>query len=534
MSADFITWWKKWRLGFALAGLMIAIELVALGLCVTLAPNGMRWLGGQTFNAPDYPIYLNYLAQNRTFPIVYNLYNEQQKIGRFEPFWSTAGLLVRTGLSPIMVHEILRWIATLILGLTIFSTAKSLVADEKRAWLASLIIASGMGSGWVHAIISNLFYGKILITIAPDLGTEFSLIPVIFGGAHMILSVSLQFLIARWTWLLLSEGQKKYFIPDLAAVFFLTSFHPYYIPLTGLIALICYFCGWSMSERLKRGAWLFALCAAMLPSLAYNYWLTQAEPALNRLYYQINSLRLDPFNLWIMALLFIFIASFFIIKDRVPQNYYWSKTPLWAVIWLASAVVCMILPFPWTTKFTQGLLPVLAILTLPFWLWLMTDLIPKGNIIPAISRFLIGLWLAGPLIYFLYFFALMPNAMTRNLFYQKTQIFAAWDFTSHDMSQNDLIVTTAMETNLWTPLYTLHKVWIGHAHATPDYYNRQTEWLTWFWSNDATEYNAFLDRNNIRYILTTDAEKTNKAARLLNNDWQKAFVSDDVAVWKKI
>jgi len=533
MAVDLKIWWRKWWFGVALAGLMIACEVAMLVMALGQTPPGMRWLGNLVFNATDYPYYLSYLKQGAASLLVKNLYNDLGPIVRFEPFWSTGGLLVRMGLPPIAAHEILRWIGTLFLGLAFFAVTRDLYTDTKRSRIACLIAASGLGTGWLFAISAHLAQQKILVPIPPDVSSEFGLLPILFGGAHMIYSLALQFLIARWTWLLLGQGDKKYLWPDLAVVFLLASFHPYYIPLIGLMAVICFTAGRLTGKVRPRFIWFLGICLCLLPSTLYNFWLTMQDATLGNLYLQANHLPLAGWMFWTMSLSAIIIAGLFMVFKRVPKDYHWSVKPNWAWVWLLSAILCLFLPVPWTAKYTQGLLSVLAILTLPFWLWLWEISLIRLRRFESVVVALGAVMLSGPLLYYFFLASLIAKPEVRTLFYQPEAVFAAWRYLETDAPSEAVIISSDMDANLWTPTYASRPVWVAHEHLTPDFDRRTTGLADWRISDDARLFNAMLTENHIEYILSLDRKEEQRYAALLNADWKSVFGQDEVTLYAK-
>jgi len=521
---------SRWRFPLLVAALLIAFELATIGVMAFGAPAGYRWLGATVSNTSDVAVYLNYLAQGKNGLLLANLYNDGPQFLRFDLFWSLGGLLVRAGMAPILAHEVLRWLCTLALAFALVATARAVTQNEKQARLATLFMVSGMSTGWIFVIYTGLTHAWTPFTKSPaDLVTEFSVAPVLLGGAHMILSFALQMLAVRWIWEGLRDKRRGPWAA-CAVLLALSFFHPYFIPLFGLISLAALLVplrekAFKTRERVIR---FFIINAAMLPGLAYYVWLLLRDADFRTHHLSVNILPLDPPGFWLLALLPIIIAAIYMWRRKIPKDLSWSVRPDWVIAWIIAAVICMALPFPWKRKYTQALLPALVIMTLPFW-FLATEYVRKYFYKPI--RWLIVLVLLFPFLllfrtqtltsyiprYFYYFFA--PESQSR-----------AWQVIK-DLPDTGSVLATSAAANIWTPAYTLRAVWIGHNHETPEYAERIKQFNVWEATDDPALFAKFLQERNITTVLAVTATDTQRCATALQPPWHGVFDENGVSVW---
>jgi len=537
MKAKIKTWWQKWWFGFVLAGLLISYQLASLIAYVSSTPKGFRWLGHLAFNITDYPVYLNYLLQGKTHFLIFDLYNNFPQVPRFDIFWSLGGLLVRAGLSPVVTHEILRWFCTIILAFAVYATAKSLVTNERWARLTSLFMLSGLSLGWIYSAWSDLGGPELKSAgpIPPDLTTEFGVAPVLIGGAHMILSFALELMAIRWIYELICLKKQNRLVPLILVALFFTWLHPYFIPLLGFQALICLVVTYYQKDKTKSLPYFLVICASLIPATGYYVYLAFMDSAFKNHFLISNQLYLGTIWAWLIALIPLFWAASRLLMRKVPSNYFWQHFPTWAWLWIASAIICLILPFPWQRKYTQGLLMASVILTLPYWLMVSESILSKWR--TSIKRlfyllFFI-LFLCAP---YLYLFQIQLATLRPDFaytFYQSDALFSAWNYLKANPN-NQMIITDDLWVNLWTPAETGLHVWIGHAHETPDYWKRYDQYIAWRTTDKADVFNIFLDQNQITDVVITKLENRVRFENLANpKRWQKTFEQSQISVWSK-
>jgi hypothetical protein len=502
---------------------LIFFELIVFSVPILATPDGFRWLGAGIFNTGDMPVYFNYLSQANHSWLITNLYNNLPQISRFDLFWSVGGLFVKLGLSPILSHEILRWIATLILGLAIYATAKAVTANEKQARLASFLIIGGLSSGWIYDVwMGATNQWTPLSPAIADMASELAIAPTLLGGAHIILSLALQLLAIRWIWEAITNKYKKSLIFACFALLTVTSFHPYFIPLFGLVSLIALI-------RIKKDGWKKSLLYAavinlsLIPAAVYYLYIFFNDSGFRIHQLQVNILPLDPWYFWVLILI-PFIPAFFWMAKRFTVS--------WPLAWIAAAIICMMLPFPWTRKFTQGLLPALVVLTLPFWLMLVDKISANKIIWPLKICFLLPL--AFPYIHlFQTQIFMVTDPGWSNKFYAPIGLFEAWN-NSKASPRDEMILATDLWSNYWTPAYTTKHVWIGHNHETPDFKSRVTPYLTWTTTTSTANFNVYLETIPVTKIIAIQPNQVERVADMIDkNLWMPILENSDAAVWQR-
>lgn len=524
---------RRWRLPLLIAGLLMAFQIAILGIAISGTPPGYRWLGSTVFNTSDAAVYLNYLAQGRNSLVHFNLFSDNAQIPRFDLFWSIGGLLVRAGLPPIAAHEALRFMCTLALAFSLAATARSVTSDESKACLAAFLMMGGLSIGWLLAVLQGMTQNRNIMIDAPaDLMSEIAIAPVSIGGAHMILSLALQLLAMRWIWEAMEEEKTKRLIAVCAVLFSLAWFHPYFIPLFGLVSIFAL-----LKDRIANGFFrrttvkTFALLnSSMVPGATYIVWTMLRDDGFRTQQFDRNVLALDPLYLWILPVLPLIFAMVWLIKKGITPGHTWTKRPDWVIAWIIAASICIFLPFPWKRKYTQGLLPAFVMITLPFWL-LSADWIGKNLYRPI--RWLVGLTLLFPFVMLLRTQAIAPfSPRYLSNFYAPSAQFRAWEAISR-LPENSRIIATSLPDNVWTPAYTAHSVWLGHAHETPDFSNRRRQFDSWLHSTSTDAFNRFLDVNGIDTVLSVTATDTRRCVASLELPWHNIFSENDVSVWTK-
>ncbi|MDF1496454.1 MAG: hypothetical protein P1P90_00150 [Patescibacteria group bacterium] len=503
-----------------LAFIMLAFEYLTIFGILVLTPIDHTWLGATISNSSDTGVYINYINQASTSPLLQNLFAGPSHVARFDSFWILGGLLMKLGASPILSHEILRILTTIFLAFTIYITARSVTNSSRHTQITSWLILTGVSTGWLYTVYLTVTASWTFGSIVPaDLGSEFALSSLLLGGAHMILSPALLMLNTRWIWQIITGSKFNLVIPWVFIAYHV-SFHPYYIPIYGIVSLLAFF-----YNRKSKPVFNFLIInSAMLPGAIYYFYLILKDSKLREHHLVTNTLPLDPIWMWLIILLPIIIACIWIIQNKTSKH---SDDKNWVWAWLASAIICIILPFPWNRKFTEALLPALTILTLPFWLHIYDNLKPKTDLILKISLIVL---LSFPFLHLMQSqFALATDPAWNKYFYTSNQTIHAWNILKNE-SQESIIISTDMYTNLWTPAHAQKNVWIGHNHETPNFMQRFSEFNTWRKTSSAKIFNDFLKENKITHVLAHDKKYT----ELFNDNWQIIFQEDNISVWKKI
>lgn len=521
-------WWMRWRFGLALGGVMIAFELLMSSVMLIMAPQGAFWLGATAVNHQDVAVYLNYLAQGKDGFLITNFFNDNAQPARFDSFWSIGGLLVRSGLSPIIAHELLRWLCTLILGCSLYAAAKSLYDDEHKAKLAAAFAVSGFSLGWLYTIYMASIPGLPgFSSVTPDVDTEFAVIPLLLGGAHMILSLALQLWILRWTHEVVREGRVRSLYALLPALVYVSFFHPYFLPLYGIMAALCAIVPSVSASYLKRWSMVAIITCAMLPGGFYFAYIMRQDSSFAIHHLQQNVILLAPWRQWVFCLMPIIAASLFLTHRKI-QNSKFKEKNSWIWLWMISAAICLMLPMTWERKYTQGILPAMILVTFPFWSWLKDK-----STMNIWGRSALSFLIIAPILHFLAIQYTLNRNSWRDHFYQTSAVGQAWEYIRKNAPPDAKILARDQWVNIWTPGYAERHVWIGQYPETPDYERRGQEFVDWLSATNTQDFNEIHVRNGITHIMSLNATDTEVCASLFDPAWQKTFESGGVAVWTK-
>ncbi len=513
---------------------MLSFELILTGAILINQPDGYSWIGTGVFNTGDIPVYLSYINQAKHSWLVYNLFDQGSYLPRFDGFWSLGGKLTLLGLSAIWTHEILRWLGTLILALAVWATAKATSPGLKQARITAWLTLSGLSTGWLYSVWMGLTKGWTPGSVdSPDLATELAIAPILTGGAHGLLSIALQLLVTRWIWEILVLDNKKRLIPAAIALFYVAFFHPYFIPLYAVICLIGLLIKINKKFSFKTLIVAGSLIGSTIPGAGYFMWLAWYNPSFKNHHLQINQLPLDAWYLWIITLWPFALALAWLYSKRSLWLEYINVHKLnWVIIWLIAAIICMLLPLPWTRKYTQGLLPALILITLPAWLIIYEKINLKKIILPLKAAIII--YLAFPYIHLIQ----TQIQMTRDpylahYFYVSNDLKAAWKYLDNQPERNEIIITTDAWINYLSPAFTGRYVWVGHHHESPDFDRKLSDFNTWLNTSDTLVFNQFIESRRITKIISTNESSSSFVESMADDGWRKIFTQNHINIWSK-
>ncbi|MFA5186226.1 MAG: hypothetical protein WC551_07095 [Patescibacteria group bacterium] len=523
-------WLKENRLALLLGCLAVVAEMFLVGLYPLSAPAGQRWLGDTIAFPGDAAVYLSYLKQGSEGHILLdNLYAVEPHAKRFDGFWSTLGLAARTGIPPLAVFEIARWIMTLLLVFVLFRAAQATLQDKRESGFVTLLMLMGVGLGWTYTfIVYSQGHWDMNTPLAADIGSEFSAAVIFLSGPHIILSLALLAAAMRLTWIAF-QGQTSR-ISWMAAVAWalLLSFHPYYGPFMAvyLALAVCF----SPEKKLRRRlvpALIIAL--AVLPA-AVIYLPLLTDKIFSTHHLKTNQLPLAPAASWLLTLAPFALAAAWRWKRKIGVR----PEEKWLVAWLAASVVCIILPLPWKRKYTEGLGPALILLTAPFWLY-VRDKFARGTKgfwrFSSIGLLCLGLGL-GSLSVVATQLAWLKNVDGAKWFYRPAELFSAWHHLN-GLPDQTVCLSDDIWVNVWTPAYAGKTVWVAHDHETPDFKTKVEIWKRLLKTDEPDEARAILGDAGITDFITTSASSTERFKRLLGDGWKVSFQHGQYNVFHK-
>lgn len=516
-----------------IVGALLASVFIGLALLgYRSAPDGTRWLGDGIHNSSDVAVYFSYLRQGADgHTLLSDLFAVEPHRLRFDAVWSTLGLVARTGVNPIVIHEAARAIFILLLVVALWYAARSQEKDDRDANLATLLALGGISTGWIYSIwlgANNLWTPQTYA--APDVVTEFAVGPVLFGGAHMILSVALLITCLRLLWDGITMDQRQKTLFGALAGAALLSFHPYFAPLVGLMGLLAFASRWKeAAARRERFASLALAGILTLPPVAYALYLL-TDPVFGTHHLVDNLLPLNTPLVWLITLAPFIIAFVWMWRtNHLPKKFDWPSAWLLAVI-----LLLIFLPVPWKRKLTEGLLIPLVFLTMPAWRavreWLREQR-PRPMRIFLTALFLLAAWL-GPLHLIVSQLTWFEKKDAQHFFYQPHSLFEVAEYL-HTQKDHPILLSDDRWVNLWLPALSGQRVWIGHDHETPHFKSKREVYQKLLATTDSKEAQGILEAIGVTHFITTDQKSQARFADLLSPKWTIDFQRDEDAVWKR-
>jgi len=518
------SWLKQRRFAFVLAAGLVVLEAFLYLTISSAAPQGTRWLGDTIYFPGDTAVYLSYIRQIAEGPIFQdNLYAFEPHLLRFNPFWTTLGLVARTGVSPLTVYVAASLILTFLLVVVLFEISLHTTGSTAKARLATTIAVLGGTSGWIYTIYISLFsHWGWRTVVSPDLGSEFSIFTVLFGGPHNILSTTLIMLGLFLIWKGITENtstKKLILFSSPAAI--LLSYHPYFAPLFVIFTVLtCFWNRTSWKRDLIKAVVLLALpgiitLAVYLPEMRDGFFVQQ--------HLVTNQQPLAPALSWLFTLALPVVA----ILWRWRKSIRVTTEERWLMAWLLSAVIFILLPLPWKRKATQGTAVALVFLGLPFWSYL-AEKIRKIDIRLVRLQMSAVFWIAlalTPLNFITSQMAWVAQASDKHIwFYRSDSIFEAWDhLRAQTAKDGTLVLTDDVWLNLWTPAHAIRRVYVGHDHESPDYAAKMDKWRSFFSSQDEQSIRELLEENPITHLMLSRSSSDALEKTLTTMGWRVVF-----------
>ncbi len=519
---------------------LVGVEIAGAVLFSYLAPLGTRWLGDTIASPSDIAVYLSYINQGKDGHILlHNLYAIEPHLPLFHPVWSALALVARLPLSAVILHEGARVIFTLILCASLWLIGRRITESYRDAILFFFLCIAGGGTGWLFSVWLGLTHGGSLrLDAAPDISSEFSVFLTFLGGAHVILSLALLILGLFWTWNTLTSSPAPHPPTSRSSTSLfaglclglLLAIHPYFAPLLVFFVLFALIEGRGLPLRIiLRRLGIIGIC--ILPA-TFIYLPLYQDTVFRTHHLNINQLPLASSGAWLATLLPFITAAIWRIRKKIPLK----PTERWVMAWIFSAMLAIILPFPWKRKYTEGLGIACVILTFPAWQavrdWLMQQA-PSARRNLTIIMVCIGAALS-PLHLITSTIAWAAHPTTSHYFYQSKDIFVAWKQLREQTTTDDVIVTDDAWLNLWTPSYTGRTIATGHDHETPDYVHKQEIWKELFATNDARRAQDILNELHVTTLLMTSEATAHRLRPLLTTEWKEGHIGSSNTVFIRI
>ncbi|NUM25915.1 MAG: hypothetical protein HUU49_04885 [Candidatus Buchananbacteria bacterium] len=516
---------QEWRLVWLLALVMIIITGLPYLAGYFFAPNGFTYNGLHALSPGDIPVYYSYINQARSGEIfVKNLLTpEPQAFGTLNIWWAWIGQLAGIFNLPVILAFQLSRLIMIPVFLTVAYIFIAYFFSDRAVRLTALIFllfSSGLGF-YVAAPIDALgIEGPDPYRWPIDLWlTEANTFNTLYQTSHFIASITLMILI----FLLMAlafESRRKMVYAAVSGVLALCyfNFHPYYFPVIfGVLGLYLF----GLMLRANRFLWreagyLIVVFLISLPSVIYHFWLIGASPVIGQRAIQ-NVTNISPFIFVVLGygLLWLgfILGLWFLWHQKKFDRRHWLL-----LSWFIVDIVLIYSPFPFHSRYTQGLHIILVIFTViglsELGAYLRTRLKPAtydfwiNNSVLLILLFVI--WLMPSNLYsvgrdFYFIFSNSP-AITTKLFLPNG-LFDAYAWLATQQSRAGVVFGADIPLK-FAPGFSGHAVYAAHAHETL-FFGSKAAYIQWFFlDNDyADKKHEFLLANNISYLIYSDYEK---------------------------
>ncbi len=516
---------KEWQFVVIMSAVIMLITGVPYVLGYLMAPDDMVYNGLHALSPGDIPIYYSYINQVKEGEIlVKDLFtSEVQTIGTFNVWWTLVGLMAKIfNLSVIFAFQISRLLMIPIFLMVGYIFISYFFRDWLKRITALLFLLFSSGLGFYFALpIDALKTEDSLTGYAWPIDlwlTEAITFNALYQSSHFIASITITILIFLLMLLAFeSPGRIIYVFASGFLALFYFNFHPYYFPVIfGVLGL--YLLG--LMFKAKRFLWrdigyLTLVFLISLPSVFYHYWLVKSSPVIGQRAIQ-NVTNVSPLFFIILGYGFLWLGLicglYFLFKLKKFDKKYWFLSN-----WLIVNVVLIVSPFPFHSRYTQGLHVILITFSVygifEFGKYLKSRLSYKAyeyfvnNIYLLVFLFLLLFSTSNifSVARDIYLFA-FQSAEVKKILYLPKDYFSAVKWLSTN-SNNSLILASDIPSK-FIPGFSGQRVYAAHAHETLFFYSKIIYTL-WFFSDNRNDENKlkFLNKENIGYILYSDYEK---------------------------
>lgn len=522
-------WKRPWVFPLVLGACLVGIEIIIDLIALHGGPRGSTWLGAGMSNPWDTAVYLSRLQQGAEGVFRFkDLFAIEPQQSAIFAFWSVLGLMARTGIPPVLLHELTRFALTILLAFVVYWAARSQTSNDRDARFATLLAFLGIGAGWLYLFLASVT-GTPFSHFAPDMEFEFALGPTLFAaGVHIILSVALLIHGLRHAWKAFHEDLTRSAWIAGACFAALMALHPYFIPLIAVYFVLCLLFHVGRIPWQRSAYLLLPFALSVIPAVLIFLPLT-TDQVFRTVNIQANLNPLQPLTAWLATLLPFFCA----ITWRIRRKRHLTEREQWLVIWIISAIICILLPFPWPKRFTEGLGVALVFLTLPAWFAVRDNL--HGKNFKTMFVGWICLVLAGltPIAMLHADIRVLLASDSAHKLYATPGHTDAWDWLREHRPADCVVISDDPWVNIWTPAMTGCTAYIGHTIETPDYEKKYAVWSKLFSADDAQTIETILSQSHATDLLLTASDAQTRVPKLLSDSWHVAYVSSDMVVLER-
>ena len=360
---------KEWVFVGIITAVIIILTTVPYIFGYLMAPSNTVYNGIHALSPGDIPVYYSNINQviEGDF-LVKNLFTaEDQSIGTFNVWWFLVGLVAKIfGLSVILVFQLSRifMIPVFIFISYLFVAYFIQSVPQRKISLIFILFSSGAGF-WMAGLIDTVTFADTTTYWWPiDLWlTEAITFNALYQTSHFIASITLTLLIFLLMLLAFEKNRFNYAVISGFLALFYFNFHPYYLPVIfGVLGLYLFVLFLQASKILWRQmGYLVTVFLISFPSIIYHFWLIQASPVIGQRAVQ-NVTNISPLPFVLIGYGFLlpgfFLGLYWLIKRKSLNIKF-----IFLLIWLGLNVVLIYSPFPFHSRYTQGIQIIFSIFT---------------------------------------------------------------------------------------------------------------------------------------------------------------------------
>ena len=469
------------------------------------------------------PFFYSYINQVKSGKVLVKDFftAEPQPFGTFNVWWFLVGTAARLfNLSLPLAFQLSRVLMIPVFTVVAYLFLSYLFSQptQRKLVLFFLLFSSGLGA-YVAGPLDMLSLPNTEIYHWPiDLWlTEAVTFLALYQTSHFIASIMLMLLIFLLMLLGWERQRMSYAVISGLLGLFYFNFHPYYWPVIfGVLGLYLAVRSWQATRILWRNVGYLGLVFIIsLPSVLYHVWLLQQSAVISqRALQNVTYIAPWPFVLLGYGLLWPGLALGLYVATRTRLL---ADRLLLPLLLLVVDLGLIYSPFPFHSRYTQGLHLVLVIFTVVglsgIWQYCRTKLTPQ--------RF--SFWLQNPallLLLFIGFFGLSNLfSLTRDFYYFNEKPLAVKQFfylpddvvagmTWLENQPAGTVLAADEVPAKFIPGFSGQVVYAAHPHETLFFYAKQPL-VHWFFSeneNDRARRQFLFDRQ-ISYVFYSDYER---------------------------
>ncbi len=541
---------SEWHFIWWLSGVVIIITSVPYLLGYFFTPEGSFYNGLHALSPGDIPVYYSYLRQIKLGNfLLYDFFtSEPQTMGTLNVWWLLVGLLAKWfNLSLPIIFQLSRilMIPVLVITAYIFFSYFFISQQVRRLAIIFLSFSAGIGASLAPFLqTSNPTRDALAWPI--DLWiTEATTFTALYHSSHMIASLTLMLIILLLIYLGLNQLKFIFAIVCGLVSLIYFNFHPYYLPVIyGVLLLYLFFLTLKQRKIIwQQVTWSLIVIVISIPSAWYHIWLIASDPVIFLRAMQ-NVTPLSPWFYVLVGYGWLWVGLLFSLLIRIKKRKI-TQPYLFMISWLLVNLTLLILPLPFSSRYTQGLQVILVYFTIDALVYVYhygqvnfngwwQKYIHKNFVLLGI---LFILFFAMSTIFHLvrdsYYFTAQPNN-TAKIFYLPNDLERAFYWL--DQQPDEQIVLAADIPAKFIPGYAGQIAYVAHNHETIFYYPKAL-FTRWFYAdndfkNDEKKH-AWLQREKIDYIIYSPYEKELGDFQPQEKDYlQPVFSSGETTVYQ--